>query len=142
MRRLDPTDPWLWGLAFAGIVNLGNAAWMLADPAHWYATLPAAVPDTGPLNPHLVRDVGSAFATSGVTLLWGAFRPAMRGPALALVTLFYLLHALVHVTDTLAGRLPSSHWWVDFPGVYLPTIVLIGLTAVAFRTNAGTSRPA
>jgi hypothetical protein len=50
-----------------------------------------------------------------------------------MTTLFYLLHALVHVTDTVAGRLPSSHWSIDFPGVYFPTLVLIAVTLAALR---------
>ncbi len=133
MPPTDRTDPWRWGLAIGGLANLGNAGWMLADPAGWYATLPAAVPDTGPLNEHFVRDIGSAFAVMGVAMAWAAFRPALRAPMLALVSLFYVLHALVHVTDTIAGRLPGSHWGIDFPGVYAPAILIVVLTAMAAR---------
>jgi hypothetical protein len=116
-------------------VNLANAAWMLAAPADWYARLPAAVPDTGPFNAHFVRDIGSAFAMMGAALVAGAVWPAWRVPALAVTTLFYVLHALVHVTDTLAGRLPPSHWTIDLPGVYLPAAVLIVVTALAARSQ-------
>jgi hypothetical protein len=69
----------------------------------------------------------------GAALLVAALRPRWRVPALAMTTLFYLLHALVHVTDTVSGRLPSSHWSIDFPGVYLPTVVLIAVTVAALR---------
>lgn len=134
MPRADTVDPWRWGLLIAAIANLGNAAWMLADPADWYARLPAAVPDTGPLNTHFVRDIGSAFAMMGIALAWAAFRPALRVPFLALTALFYVLHALVHVTDTLAGRLPPSHWLIDLPGVYAPALLMLALTALAART--------
>ena len=133
MRKLDLTDPWLIGLAIAGLANLGNGAWMLLDPAGWYAGLPAAVPDTGPLNPHFVRDIGSAFTMIGVALLCAAVRPALRAPALVVTGLFYVLHALVHVTDTMAGRLPASHWAIDFPGVYLPTLIVLAASAAALR---------
>lgn len=135
MARADRTDVWAWALGVFGAVNLANAAWMLAAPADWYARLPAAVPDTGPFNAHFVRDIGSAFAMMGVALLAGALRPALRVPALAFTALFYVLHALVHVTDTLAGRLPPSHWTIDLPGVYLPAALLVVLTAVAARTS-------
>src|SRR5881296_3451966 len=81
-----------------GLLNLANGLWMLLAPAGWYLHLPAAVPDTGPLNPHFVRDIGAAFVTIGAVLLLAA---PSRGVLLA-VTLFYLLHAAVHVTD-LAG---------------------------------------
>ena len=134
MRDVDWTSPWTIGLAVAGAANLANAAWMLADPAGWYAGLPAAVPDTGPLNEHFVRDVGGAFAVLGVALLWGAFRPRLRAPLLAMCALFYVLHALVHVTDTLAGRLSAAHWLIDLPGVYVPALVMVAVAAAAART--------
>jgi hypothetical protein len=132
----DRSPFWWWTLVVLGTMNLGNAAWMLADPAGWYAGLPAAVPDTGPLNTHFVRDIGSAFGVMGAALLVAAARPALRVPALAGVSLFYALHALVHVTDTLAGRLPPSHWAIDAPGVYVPTLLMIVATWAARRSAA------
>ena len=136
MRQSERSDPWLWALAIFGVANLGNAAWMLADPAGWYAGLPAAVPDTGPLNTHFVRDIGSAFAVMGAALLLAAVRPALRAPMIAAVALFYVLHALVHVTDTIAGRLPASHWAIDAPGVYVPAVIMVALTWAASRSGA------
>jgi hypothetical protein len=130
----DRSPFWWWTLVVLGTMNLGNALWMLADPAGWYAGLPAAVPDTGPLNTHFVRDIGSAFGVMGAALLVAAARPALRVPALAGVSLFYALHALVHVTDTLAGRLPPSHWAIDAPGVYVPTLIMIAATWAAHRS--------
>jgi hypothetical protein len=65
-----------------------------------------------------------------------AARPALRVPALAFTALFYVLHALVHVTDTLAGRLPPSHWAIDLPGVYLPAAVLVVLTGWAWGASS------
>ena len=136
MSRSESTGFWFWCLAVFGVGNLVNAAWMLAVPAGWYMGLPATVPDTGPLNTHFVRDIGSAFGVMGVALLWAAVRPALRVPMIAVVSLFYLMHALVHVTDTVAGRLPASHWSIDFPGVYAPALVLIALTLAAQRSHA------
>ena len=57
---------WTVILALAGLGNLANGLWMLADPVGWYREIPAAVPDFGPLNEHFVRDIGSAFAAQGV----------------------------------------------------------------------------
>jgi len=136
MPRSSSTDFWFWCLLVFAAGNLGNAVWMIADPAGWYVGLPAAVPDTGPLNTHFVRDIGSAFGVMGVALVWAALRPVLRVPMIATVSLFYLMHALVHVTDTVAGRLPASHWSIDFPGVYAPALVLIGLTLAAQRSHA------
>ena len=95
--------------------------------------LPAAVPDFGPLNEHFVRDIGSAFAMLGIALLWGAARPGVRLPVLALVTLFNAFHAVVHVWDTSRGLVGPEHWRIDFPAVYLPTLVLVALTITLAR---------
>jgi len=110
---------WLFGL-----VNVANGLWMLAAPASWYHGLPAGVPDTGPLNVHFVRDIGAAFTTIGVALWLAAPAARRHAGVLRATALFYGLHALVHVSDLCAGRLAAGHWLVDFPGVFLPAIVL------------------
>src|SRR5205809_5081138 len=115
-----------------GLLNLANGLWMLLAPAGWYLHLPAAVPDTGPLNPHFVRDVGAAFVTIGAVLLLAA---PSRGVLLA-VTLFYVLHAVVHVTDLAAGRLDASHLLIDLPGVFLPALVVASLCMPLWWTEA------
>jgi hypothetical protein len=112
---------------------------MLAGPLHWYHELPAAVPDTGPFNPHFVRDIGGAFIAVGVALVWSAFSPRWRAPLLVIAALFLGAHALVHVYDTLRGALGEAHWALDLPGVYLPAVV-IGYAAVAHRDRARIGR--
>lgn len=135
-QRTPATDPWLWIFLLSGLGNLANGLWMLAAPAHWYATLPAGVPDFGPLNEHFVRDIGSVFTMFGVALLWGAWSAGVRAAVLALVTLFYALHALVHIWDTGRGFVGPEHWGIDFPTVYLPAIVLAFLTARLLRRES------
>ena len=130
-------DGWFWVFALSGLGNLANGMWMLADPRGWYLTLPASVPDFGPLNEHFVRDIGSAFTMLGVGLLWGAVRPAVRLPVLVMVTLFSGLHALVHVFDTARGLVGPAHWLIDLPAVYAPTLVLIALTILLARRSEG-----
>ena len=107
-----------------GLMSLGNGLWMLFAPEAWYHDLPAGVPDTGPLNLHFVRDIGAAFATIGVAFLVAAARPAARRGVLLAATLFYGLHALIHVADLVAGRLGAGHWLVDLPGVFAPALLL------------------
>jgi hypothetical protein len=125
---------WGWVFAIGGIVSIANALWMLASPLHWYHELPAAVPDTGPFNAHLVRDVGCAFLAVGAALLWAARVPRWRTPLVALAALFLVGHALLHAYDTLRGALPADHWWLDLPGVYFPAVVIAwGAIAVARR---------
>jgi hypothetical protein len=132
-------DRWALVLGIAAVGNLANGIWMLIDPESWYWRLPAAVPDTGPLNDHFVRDIGAAFTAMSAAMLVAVVRPALRVTLISLVSLFYLLHAAIHVHDTLRGLLPSSHWLIDFPGVYLPAIILVACVAALARTQpAGT----
>ena len=127
MKRIDPLG---WLLLVIGVGSLANALWMLAGPMHWYTDLPAAVPDTGPFNPHFVRDIGCAFLTAGVALVWAALVPGLRFPLVSVAALFFAAHALLHVYDTAVGNLPHTHWWLDLPGVYLPALLL---AVAAFR---------
>jgi hypothetical protein len=110
-----------------GIFNVANGVWMLASPETWYLYLPAAVPDTGPLNVHFVRDIGAAFTTFGIGLCAGAVSFSIRRVTLAGATLFFGLHALIHVVDILSGRLHAGHWLIDLPGVLLPAALLVVL---------------
>ena len=107
-----------------GLLNIANGVWMLLAPASWYHGLPAGVPDTGPLNVHFVRDIGAAFTTIGVGFCVAAPRPAYRRGVLLGATLFYVLHAVVHVADLFSGRLHHEHWLIDTPGVFLPAVIL------------------
>ncbi len=115
-----------------GLMNLGNGAWMLLAPESWYLHLPAGVPDTGPLNVHFVRDVGLVYAAIGGALLLAAGRPTLRRGALLVTTTFYVLHAMLHLNDIVTGRLPKSHWALDFPGVFLPAVLLVVLCLPRF----------
>ena len=124
---MSRTDSWavvLWGLA---AINLATGVWMLIGPEGWYFGIPAAVPDTGPLNLHFVRDIGAVYVTMAAALFWAGARSADRVPLVSMVLLFHILHSAGHVLDTLAGRLPASHWLMDFPGVYLPMIALAAI---------------
>jgi hypothetical protein len=120
-------DTWTVVLGLFALGNLANGIWMLADPVHWYHTLPAGVPDFGPLNEHFVRDIGATFTVLGGVLALAAFLPGWRVPASVTVAGFALLHALVHVVDTVRGLVGSEHWSIDLPGVYLPAVVLTGI---------------
>jgi hypothetical protein len=137
LRRRPTFDFWAIVLLVFGTGNLANGLWMLWDPAHWYRTLPAAVPDFGPLNEHFVRDIGCAFTLLGVALVASAFVPRWRVGACVASTAFAGLHAMVHVIDTTRGLVGSEHWWIDFPGVYLPTVLLALLTWAVWRAEGG-----
>jgi hypothetical protein len=127
---------WTWILGIAAVGNLANGLWMLADPADWYRDVPAAVPDFGPLNEHFVRDIGGMFTAFGVALAWAAAAPAARLPLTAIVALFYLLHALVHVFDTARGLVGPAHWGIDLPAVYVPALLMLAIVWALRRTPA------
>jgi hypothetical protein len=131
-------DALFWLLLVMAATSAANAGWMLADPAHWYSDLPAGVPDTGPFNEHFVRDIGTAFATMALAFGWAAFVPRWRPPLVAIGAFFVVAHALLHIFDTLRGALDGDHWLLDFPGVYLPAIVIV---PVALRCLRNAPRP-
>jgi len=113
-------------LAIWALLALGNALWMLADPAGWYASIDG-VPNTGPYNPHFVRDIGVAYMTLAL-LTAGAIRwPHAAVPLLAAVTIYLGLHALLHVWDIAAARLPMEHILMDLPGVFVPPFISAAL---------------
>ena len=139
MPSADRSDPWWWVLVVFALGNAANAVWMLADPGRVVRRACRRRCRTpGPLNTHFVRDIGSAFARHerGAALRRRrARRSASR--CSAIVSMFYVLHALVHVTDTLAGRLPPSHWAIDAPGVYVPALLLARCVTVGPRRAHG-----
>ncbi len=122
--RASGLDPIGWLLMILGVGTLANALWMLAGPLHWYTDLPAAVPDTGPFNPHFVRDIGCAFLTTAIALIWAAKSHRFRFPLVVVAAIFLSAHAILHVYDTLRGALGHDHWLLDLPGVYLPGVLL------------------
>lgn len=116
-------------LVLFGLMSLGNGIYMLVAPGHWFHEMPAGIPDTGPMNPHFVRDVGVVYVLSGGGLLWAAFNFVHGYSVVVMVTLFYAGHAALHVFDIVAGHLPAEHWVVDFIGVFFPAIVLCVIAA-------------
>ena len=104
-----------------------SGIWMLVSPIGWYHSFPAAIPDTGPLNPHFIRDIGVTFSIIAATLSWGASR---RQPIWSLhfvLMSFFVGHALLHIADLITARLPPSHWLLDSVSVFLPAVVMITL---------------
>ena len=66
------------------------------------------MPETGPLNPHFVRDIGCACILTGFALAGLAFNER-AWPAAPIGALFLTLHALVHVADGFSGRVHANH---------------------------------
>jgi hypothetical protein len=108
-----------------GLALAASGLAMLAAPAHWYATLPGAA-DTGPFNPHFVRDIGAAYLIAGATLVWFAKRAAAR-PAAQAGAAFLALHAAVHLWDAASGREHAHQLVLDAALVFLPAVLALWL---------------
>ena len=110
----------------AWIVGLGLAAnglTMLAFPDAWYDLVPG-VPQTGPFNPHFVRDIGAAYLVAGATLSVVCDRSCRAAAALAGAA-FLTIHALIHLWDAAAGREHAHQLLVDLPTVFLPPVLAV-----------------
>jgi uncharacterized protein YjeT (DUF2065 family) len=121
----------------AWIVGIGlavNGLIMLGFPAEWYACVPG-VADTGPFNPHFVRDIGAAYVVAGSALIWFARNRNAR-PAAQAGAAFLLLHALVHLWDAAAGREHGHQLLVDLPTVFLPPALAIWIAWMPLRRGA------
>lgn len=111
-------------LAIIGLGSALNGIWMLVHSPLWFELIPAAMEDTGPLNNHLVHDVGVVYLLMGIGLIWCAWRPAGSYSLFLAIAAFHVGHALVHIGEMLTGLLPHSHWWIDAPTVLVPALFL------------------
>jgi len=123
-----PFDRWI--LLLLGAATVVNGLFMLFTSAGWFARIAAY---TGPFNVHLVQDVGAAYVTAGIASFWAGRAPAFRVPLAASAALFLGLHGLIHVVEVARGVQPPLHLLEDFPGVYLPALLLV---AIAWRARA------
>jgi uncharacterized protein YjeT (DUF2065 family) len=117
-RMIRRIVAWIVGLSF-----IANGLTMLAVPDAWYVLVPG-VPQTGPLNPHFVRDIGTAYLIAGATLVWFAIDRA-AWPAAVAGAAFLAIHALIHLWDAAAGREHAHQLLVDLPTVFLPPVLAI-----------------
>lgn len=111
-----------WMLALTALGIAANALYMLGDPAGWYGHV-EGVPDTGPFNPHFVRDIGVAYLTCAICAAASAKWLRQAFTLMSVVTIFLGLHVGLHLWDMAAGRLDPDHLLIDAPGVLGPAIV-------------------
>jgi hypothetical protein len=107
----------------------GNGLVMLAAGRWWYGAV-AGVPETGPFNPHFVKDIGVAYLVVGAGFAWLALRrsPIARGAALA-GAVFLGLHGVIHITEAFGAPAALADLVRDFPGVYLPALLAAWVAA-------------
>jgi uncharacterized protein YjeT (DUF2065 family) len=109
-----------WPALVLGAAGVLNGLYMLVAPEAWYHAVPT-VPGTGPFNPHFVRDIGCAYIAAGASLVW-LWRDAKAWPAALAGSVFFVLHALTHVWDLLAGREEPVHFAIDTVLVVIPAL--------------------
>jgi hypothetical protein len=100
-----------------------NGLVMLAAGRWWYGAVPG-VPETGPFNPHFVKDIGAAYLVVGAAFAGLAVRAsgAARGAAAAGAA-FLGLHAAIHLAEAAGAPAGLADLARDFPGVILPALL-------------------
>jgi len=74
-----------------------NGVVMLVAGAWWYGVVPG-VTESGPFNPHFIKDIGAAYLVAGAAFGWLAARPSTlaRGAA-GVGAAFLLIHGGIHL---------------------------------------------
>ena len=89
---------WMLGFGLAA-----NGLIMLGFPGRLVRLGAGRCRQTGPFNPHFIRDIGAAYLVAGTAFVWFATDRA-REPAALAGAAFLALHALIHLWDAAAGR--------------------------------------
>jgi hypothetical protein len=105
-----------------GLGSFVNGLLMLRDPLWWYGAIPT-VPTTGPFNQHFVRDIGIMYALCGAGFFLGALVPRHRPSAWLAASSFLVLHACLHVWETLVGICAPFTFVQDLPAVVAPALL-------------------
>ena len=110
-----------------------NGLVMLAAGPWWYGAVPG-VPETGPFNPHFVKDIGAAYLVVGAAFAWlaASATPMARGAAAAAAG-FLALHAAIHLAEAAGAPAGPADLARDFPGVILPALVAALLVAAPYQ---------
>jgi hypothetical protein len=98
------------------------------------------VADSGPLNPHFVRDVGCAYVVAGLGLLWRAFDPVRGWPAALAGATFLLMHAGIHAIETLTGHQHGAPW-ADLLAIHGLALLVLWLAWPGRREPGGVWLP-
>ncbi len=122
-------------LLAVGAFALVNAGYIWFATGHWYVTVPG-VAATGPLNTHFARDVGLAFFSSGLALLW-AGRRGDRSAALCGAS-WLGLHAVYRIWIWGARGLPADLVALtNLLGIQLPALAALWAAFTLTRKGAG-----
>jgi hypothetical protein len=93
------------------------------------------VTTTGEFNQHFIRDIGEVYLFVGAAFVWGAARQGSRVLLWTAPTTWLVGHALFHFWEVAVGICGLSAVARDFPGVTLPALIAVLLSAWAYRTR-------
>jgi hypothetical protein len=147
LARLPGMNPQQSALkrAIAAVLALtmgANGLVMLVAGRWWYGAVPG-VTQTGPFNPHFVKDIGAAYLVVGVAFAWLAARPSpiARGAVIA-AAVFLGLHAGVHIVDAAGDPGGLADLARDFPGVFMPALLAAWIAIAYFQESRHAQSPA
>src|SRR5713226_1806676 len=95
-------------LVILGAITVLTGLEMLLAPAYWYNSVPG-VPETGPLNTHLVADAGTFNIPIGLGLILASRDPYRNVLVISIAAGAGLLHSLLHLYSHAAGLLSFDH---------------------------------
>ena len=113
-------------------LQLLNGALMLAAPQFWYGAVPGVM-ETGPFNPHFVRDIGLGFMSAGCALGMAGWYAAIARPLVAVASVFLLGHALLHLLELVLHGSGPGHAARDVALIVVPALLPL---AVFMRRNS------
>lgn len=121
-------------LMFMAATSLANGALMVLFAEQWYACI--ANPARAALySAHFVTDVGTAYLTIGVALLWAAQRPRRAFPLTAVALLFSALHGLHHIKEYIGFGMPTRSALIEVFGIWGPILLLAWLARELCRAE-------
>jgi hypothetical protein len=115
-----------------GAFLTANGLYMLLNPVNWYFLIPG-VTTTGPYNQHFIRDIGLTFVIVGMAYIIGSIKIDIRLLLWGAATLWLAGHAMFHLWEVATGLCSPSKLGTDFPGVFAPVLIGLGLTFWAYR---------
>ena len=125
----------LWIVAAMDIVT---GIEMFFFPATWFFKLVPGVPETGPLNAHLVMDGGTFFLAVGVGLVAAALNPNRNAIAVVVAAIAGVMHSILHAWSHAEGLLSTAHMMTEVLGIYIPAILLVVISVALYRQKDAT----
>lgn len=121
------------------LLMVGNGGYMLANPGDWYLAIDG-VADTGPFNPHFVRDIGFIYLLTGFALVVGIYFPDQRPGLWSTVAAWHMAHAGFHIWEVVVGICGPEALARDFLGVTLPGVLALVIAVAAWRARSALAR--